>query len=68
MQFWIMTLLPSSFRKQYLRGNLYFDKKIGEMRVKLLKNQDSAFLLPFSKSNSLIMIDPHSKNRKKDLK
>ncbi len=61
-------IAPSSFRKQYLRGNLYFDKKIGEMRVKLLKNQDSAFLLPFSKSNSLIMIDPHSKKQKKGSK
>ena len=61
-------IAPTSFRKQYLRGNLYFDKKIGEMRVKLLKNQDSAFLLPFSKSNSLIMIDPHSKKQKKGSK
>lgn len=59
---------PNSFRKQYLRGNLYFDKKIGEMRVKLLKNQDSASLLPFSKSNSLIMIDPHSKKHEKGSK
>jgi len=61
-------IAPTSFRKQYLRGNLYFDKKIGEMRVKLLKNQDSAFLLPFSKSNSFIMIDPHSKKQKKGSK
>ena len=61
-------IAPTSFRKQYLRGNLYFDKKIGEMRVKLLKNQDSASLLPFSKSNSLIMIDPHSKKHEKGSK
>ena len=61
-------IAPTSFRKKYLRGNLYFDKKIGEMRVKLLKNQDSAYLLPFSKSNSLIMIDPHSKKQKKGSK
>ena len=61
-------IAPTSFRKQYLRGNLYFDKKIGEMRVKLLKNQDSAFLLPFSKSNSFIMIDPHSKKHEKGSK
>ena len=53
---------------QYLRGNLYFDKKTSEMRVKLLKNQDSASLLPYSKSNSLIMIDPHSKKQKKGSK
>ncbi len=61
-------IAPTSFRKQYLRGNLYFDKKTSEMRVKLLKNQDSASLLPYSKSNSLIMIDPHSKKQKKGSK
>ena len=61
-------IVQTSFRKQYLRGNLYFDKKISEMRVKLLKNQDSASLLPYSKSNSLIMIDPYSKKQKKGSK
>ena len=61
-------IAPNNFRKQYLRGNMYFDKSIGEMRVKLLKNQDSASLYPYSKSNSLIMIDPHSKKQKKGSK
>jgi len=61
-------IAPTRFRKQYLRGNLYFDKKTSEMRVKLLKNQDSASLYPYSKSNSLIMIDPHSKKQKKGSK
>ena len=38
------------------------------MIVKLLKNQDSASLLPYSKSNSLIMIEPQSKKQKKGSK
>ena len=55
-------------RRHYLRGKLYFDNKKNKMIVKSLNNQDSASLLPYSESNSLIILEPNEKKLRKGSK